>query len=357
MDFKDAIKLLSERVLKLKDSLQTEESVKNALIMPFIQTLGYDVFNPFEVMPEFTCDIGTKKGEKIDYAIMKNGNPCILIECKHWNQPLTLYDNQLLRYFHVSTAKFGILTNGVVYKFYTDLEHENKMDEKPFLEIDITEIRDNQIDELKKFHKSYFDVDSIVNAASELKYMKGLKDKIISEMETPSEQLVRLLTKQVYEGMVTAKVLEQFTDLTKRSFKQVINDMITDRFKTAINKQKQESEESEKTDDSSSEKGTALIITTEEEKEAFYIAKAILRRVVDVNRIFERDTQSYYNILLDDNNRKPICRIYLNSSKKYLGTFDENKKETKHLLETIDDIYKYEDEICSILKKYEGDLS
>ncbi len=103
--------------------------------MPFIQTLGYDVFNPFEVMPEFTCDIGTKKGEKIDYAIMKDGNPVILIECKHWNQELTLYDNQLLRYFHVSTAKFGILTNGIVYKFYTDLEHENKMDEKPFLEV------------------------------------------------------------------------------------------------------------------------------------------------------------------------------------------------------------------------------
>lgn len=353
MDFKDTIKLLSERVSKLKDSLQTEESVKNALIMPFIQTLGYDVFNPFEVMPEFTCDIGTKKGEKIDYAIMRDGNPVILIECKHWNQELTLYDNQLLRYFHVSTAKFGILTNGIIYKFYTDLEHENKMDEKPFLEINITEIRDNQVEELKKFHKSYFDVGSIVNSASELKYMKGLKDIIISEMENPSDQLVRLFAKQVYEGMITSKVLEQFIDLTKRSFKQVINDMITDRFKTAINKQKQESEESEKSTDSEPEVETPLIVTTDEEKEAFFIAKAILRKVIDVNRVYERDTQSYYNILLDNNSRKPICRVYLNSSNKYLGTFDENKKETKHLIENLDDIYKYEDEICAIIKKYD----
>lgn len=352
MDFKDAIKLLSERVVKLKDSLQTEESVKNALILPFIQTLGYDVFNPFEVMPEFTCDIGTKKGEKIDYAIMKNNDPCILIECKHWSQPLTLYDNQLLRYFHVSTAKFGILTNGVVYKFYTDLEHQNKMDEKPFLEFDITEIRDTQVEELKKFHKSYFDVDSIVNSASELKYMKGLKDKIIFEMETPSEQLVRMFTKQVYEGIVTAKVMEQFTDLTKRSFKQVLNEMITDRFKTAITKQKQ-AEESEKIDETSTENRAPLIVTTEDEKEAFYIAKAILRRVVDVNRIYERDTQSYYNIILDDNNRKPICRLYLNTANKYIGTFDDNKKETKHRLENLDDIYNFENEICNIISKYE----
>lgn len=353
MDFKDTIKLLSERVSKLKDSLLTEESVKNALIMPFIQTLGYDVFNPFEVMPEFTCDIGTKKGEKIDYAIMKDGNPVILIECKHWNQELTLYDNQLLRYFHVSTAKFGILTNGITYKFYTDLEHENKMDEKPFLEVNITEIRDNQIEELKKFHKSYFDVGSILNSASELKYMKGLKDIIISEIENPSDQLVRLFAKQVYEGMITSKVLEQFTDLTKRSFKQVINDMITDRFKTAINKQKQDAEESEKVPEIDSEADTPLIVTTEEEREAFFITKAILRKVIDVNRVFERDTQTYYNILLDNNVRKPICRVYLNTSNKYLGTFDQNKKETKHLIENLDDIYKYEDEICAIIKKYD----
>ena len=354
MDFKDTIKLSSERVSKLKDSLQTEESVKNALILPFIQTLGYDVFNPFEVMPEFTCDIGTKKGEKIDYAIMKDGNPVMLIECKHWAQELTLYDNQLLRYFHVSTAKFGILTNGVVYKFYTDLEHENKMDERPFLEINMLDLRENQIEELKKFHKSYFDVDSIVNAASELKYMKGLKDIIISEIESPSEQLVRLFTKQVYEGMVTSKVLEQFTLLINRSFKQVINDMITDRFKTAINKQKQEVEELGKSDDSNSEPETSLIVTTEEEKEAFYIAKAILRKVIDVNRVFERDNQSYFNILLDDNNRKPICRLYLNTSKKYIGIFGDNKKETKILINSIDDIYKYESDICGIIKTYEG---
>lgn len=318
--------------------------------MPFIQALGYDVFNPFEVIPEFTCDIGTKKGEKIDYAVQKDGNPIILIECKHWAQDLTLHDNQLLRYFHVSTAKFGILTNGIVYRFYTDLEHENKMDERPFLEINMLDVRDNQVEELKQFHKSYFDVDSILNAASELKYMKGLKDLIIAEMQTPSDQLVRIFAKQVYNGIVTAKVLEQFTELTQRSFREVVNDMITERFKKAINKEK----EVEKQEELESEQPIeSEIETTDEEKEAFFIIRAILRKVIDIQRVSERDTRSYFGILLDDNNRKPICRLYLNTGKKYLATFDANKKEIKHLLDKIDDIYKYETEILAILKKYE----
>jgi len=356
MDFKDSIKQLSERVVKLKDNLQTEEATKNALIMPFIQTLGYDVFNPFEVTPEYTCDIGTKKGEKIDYAILKDNNPVILIECKHWAENLTLHDNQLLRYFHVSTAKFGILTNGISYKFYTDLSEANKMDEKPFLEINLSDIRDNQIEELKQFHKSYFDVDTIVNAASELKYMKGLKEIILSEMETPSEPLVRLFAKQVYGGMVTAKILEQFTDLTKRSFNQVISDIITDRFKTALNK-----ESEKKTENSSSliesapsiSEEESKVVTTEEELESFFIIRAILRKHVDVNRIIHRDTQSYFGILLDDNNRKPICRLYLNGSKKYFATIADDKKETKYPIESLNEIYQHEDAIIYALKMYE----
>ena len=170
MDFKDLIKQLSERIEKLKESTLTEEATKNAFVMPFLQALGYDVFNPLEIVPEFTCDIGTKKGEKVDYAILRNDSPVIIIECKHWKQELTLHDNQLLRYFTVSTASFGVLTNGIVYKFYTDLKEDNKMDEKPFLEVNLTDLSDHHIEELKKFHKSYFDIENIISSASELKY-------------------------------------------------------------------------------------------------------------------------------------------------------------------------------------------
>jgi hypothetical protein len=193
MDFKDEIKQLGERIAKLKMQIQTEEATKNAFIMPFIKALGYDVFNPMEVVPEFVADIGIKKGEKIDYAIFKDDKPTILIECKHWEQNLNLHDGQLLRYFHVSKAKFGLLTNGIEYRFYSDLVEPNKMDEKPFLEFKIADIKDSQIEELKKFHKSYFDIDSIVNTASELKYTNELKQLLHKELNTPSAEFVKHL--------------------------------------------------------------------------------------------------------------------------------------------------------------------
>ena len=210
MDFQDYIKQISESIPKLKDQIQTEEATKNAFIMPFIQALGYNVFNPLEVVPEYTCDIGTKKGEKVDYAIMKDGEPIILIECKHWQQNLDLHDNQLLRYFAVSKAKFGVLTNGIVYRFYTDLIEKNKMDETPFLEVDMTNLKDAQIAELKKFHKSYFDADTISTTASTLKYTKEIKEIIKKEIANPSEALVRIFAKPVYNGVLTAKMIDYF---------------------------------------------------------------------------------------------------------------------------------------------------
>src|SRR5215217_8875501 len=175
MDFKDSILHFASRVDKLCPQIKTEEATKNALIMPFIQLLGYDVFNPFEVSPEFIADIGIKKGEKVDYAILNNNKPILLIECKHYTEDLNPHNSQLFRYFHTTDSKFGLLTNGVCFKFYTDLVTPNKMDEKPFFEFNITEIKDNEIAELKKFHKSYFDVENITNTASELKYLNEMK--------------------------------------------------------------------------------------------------------------------------------------------------------------------------------------
>lgn len=351
MDFKDQIKQIGERVIKLKDQIQTEEATKNAFVMPFIQTLGYDVFNPLEVVPEFIADIGLKKGEKIDYAIIKDGTPTILIECKHWQQNLNLHDGQLLRYFHVSKAKFGLLTNGINYRFYSDLVAPNKMDEKPFLEFNITEIKENQIEELKKFHKSYFDIESIVNTASELKYTNELKHLLQQELNSPSADFVRHFAKQVYPGFITVKVLDQFTDLTKKSIQQHISDIITERLKTALNKEDEASKKQETTDVNSDilKEDENKVVTTAEELEGFMIVKTILRQKVNANRIFYRDAQSYFAILLDDNNRKTICRLYFNATKKYFVTLDEQKKEIRSEISGLDDIFNFSETLLRIV--------
>lgn len=158
-EFISQIKNISKRVEQLRDTLETEEATKTSLIMPFFQALGYDVFNPFEFVPEYTADVGIKKGEKVDYAIVINDELQILIEVKAINEKLTKHDSQLFRYFTTTSAKFSILTNGQKYEFYTDLDQPNKMDFLPFLTIDLLKIRDAQINELYKFTKDIFNVE------------------------------------------------------------------------------------------------------------------------------------------------------------------------------------------------------
>lgn len=358
MDFKDQFKQLAERVSNLKEQILTEEATKNAFIMPFIQLLGYDVFNPLEVVPEMDCDISKKKGEKIDYAIMKDGEPVMLIECKHWKQDLNLHDTQLARYFVSSKARFGVLTNGITYRFYTDLEKANIMDKLPFLEIDIERAKDAQIEELKKFHKSYFEVDNILSSASELKYMSELRNVIKAEFQSPTPDFVKFLAKRVYSGTITQKIHDQFSDLVKRSISLYINDVISDRLNVAIQsteeKEIKKDIQTEISQDIESSDDDNKIITTEEELEGFYIVKSILRQFIDADRITYRDVQSYFGILIDDNNRKAVCRLYFNSSKKYIGIFAPDKTESRHLISSLDEIYSYQDELKNAVSKYVG---
>ncbi|MBW8685487.1 type I restriction endonuclease [Chitinophaga rhizophila] len=350
MDFKDQLKQLGDRVARLKEQILTEEATKNAFIMPFIQCLGYDVFNPLEVTPEFIADIGIKKGEKVDYAIMQEGKPTILIECKHWSTDLNPHNSQLFRYFHCTSARFSILTNGIHYKFYTDLVEPNKMDEKPFFEFYIDDLKEIQTEKLKEFHKSYFDLDKILTTASELKYTNEIKNIISRDLNEPSDEFTRYFAKQVYPSSVTARILEQFKGLLKKSYHQFINDAINERLKSALNTQEQEAKEEVTIPDLTEEENK--IITTEEELEAYHIVRSMLRQKISAGRIVFRDTQSYFGILLDDNNRKPLCRVHLNGKRKFLSLFDKDNEE-KIEISGIDDIYNYEAQLWKTALKYD----
>lgn len=352
MDFKDQIKILAERVSKMKDNVQTEEATKNALIMPFIQTMGYDVFNPLEVVPEFIADIGIKKGEKVDYAIIKDGHPIILIECKHWSADLDPHNSQLFRYFHTTKAKFGILTNGIMFRFYTDLVENNKMDEKPFFEFRVDEMKEAQVEKLKEFTKANFNLDSINNTASELKYMSELRNVIVKEVSDPSEDFTKYFAKIVYPSVVTAKVLDMFKSLVKRSFHQYINDTINERLKTALATEQQKVEQLAKEELTSNITEETKVVTTAEEMEAFYIIRAILCSKVSVSRVTLRDNQSYCGILLDDNNRKPICRLHFSGKKKQITFFDTDKEEKINLDES-NQIYEHTSRLIKTVELYE----
>lgn len=347
MEFMEKLNTLSAKIKQQAAAIQTEEATKTAFVMPFIHNvLGYDVFDPTEVVPEFICDVGTKKGEKIDYAICKNGEVQILIECKKIGDALNLnHASQLFRYFHVTNARISILTNGQVYKFFTDLDSPNKMDEKPFLEFDLLDIDEYVLPELLKLTKSAFDVESIINAAGELKYVSQIKKLISAQFTAPDEDFVKFFASRVYDGIITQKVRDSFTELTRKAASQFLNDQINERLKSAMSGVQVPALNSEVSTESESDmhenNEESEIQTTIDELEGYHIVKAIVRTVVDAGRVSQRDTKSYFGILLDDNNRKPICRLHFNRSQKYIGIFDEDKTETRHPIASLDEIYNH----------------
>ncbi|MEF2699860.1 MAG: type I restriction endonuclease [Oscillospiraceae bacterium] len=361
MDFIDQLKQFAKRVDSLKDTIQTEEATKTAIIMPFFSMLGYDVFNPQEFVPEYTADVGIKKGEKVDYAIMKDGAPVILIECKSISENLERHDSQLFRYFGTSEAKFAILTNGRIYRFYTDLDNPNKMDSDPFLSINILDIRENQVSELKKFCKSEFDVDSIFSTASELKYVHEFKNAFAAQIESPSDDLTRLFLQGCYSGQKTQAVIEKFRPLLKKALNDYISETMNDKIKIALGGSGGSVSVSEKaapeavsveSDASEPESSEPRIITTEEELEAYFIIKNMLKDVADIKDITYKDTESYINILYKGNSRKWICRLRLTDSVKTLIVPDENKKGEKYALQSVYDLEQYSDTLHAVLSRY-----
>ena len=361
VDFIDQLKVLASRIESTKEVIQTEEATKNAMIMPFIQLLGYDVFNPLEVTPELVADIGTKKGEKVDYAILKDGKPIVLFECKKCGADLGInHASQLFRYFHVTEARFGVLTNGLVYRFFTDLEQPNKMDEKPFLEFNILDFKDQEVEELKKFAKSSFDLDTILVTANELKYTRAIRNLLSDWMTNPSEDFVRLVSADLLSGRrFTPAVKDQFTPITKRAFQQLISDRINERLKVAMRPETlvvSSPAATDVTQQKEIEDDGKDVATTIEEIEGFHIVKSILRDVINPRRIFMRDAQSYCAVLMDDNNRKPICRLrFNNNAKLVLGLFN-GKDEERISLTDVDEIYSYAHRLRSAVATIEAVL-
>lgn len=360
MDLVDKLRDLANRLPRQLEHIQTEEATKNALVMPFIAALGYNVFDPTEVTPELNADIGVKKGEKVDYAILKDGKPIILFECKHHSTDLAqAHASQLYRYFSVTEARFSVLTNGMLYWFYTDMDAPNKMDTKPFFEFDLRNLRDDHIGELKKFSKATFDLNSILTTANELKYTREIARLLTEQMREPSDEFLKLLVSHVYSGRMTQPIREQFSQFVKQAFAQIVNDRITERLKTALAGEGSSAivtpthvPTSESTIASQPEEVSGTIVTTDEEIEAYYIVRAILREVVNVKRVVMRDVQTYCGILLDDSNRKTLCRLYFNTTQKYVG-FLEDGQLSRIPIESLDDIYKHAGRLKAVVIQLE----
>ena len=340
MDFKDELKIFATRIEALKDSVQTEEATKMSLIIPFFQLLGYYVFNPTEFCPEFTADVGIKKGEKVDYAILLGGDPIILIEAKSSNKKLDKHSSQLFRYFVTTSAKFAILTNGIIYRFYTDLEEPNKMDKEPFMEINLLSLKDSQLIQLSKFQRGNLNVTEILDSASLLKYNNLFKNNIEQQFQTPTDEFVKLFLQPIYKGAKTQAVIEKFRPILKKALNEYLNELLNEKLQFAINS----------TGNTVTKENDAL--STTEEWEAFSLIKNILRDTLDINKISCKYTESYIAILYENNSRKWLCRLILSNTQKILILPDENKKELRYPLSSISAIKDYSSHLTAIGNRY-----
>jgi hypothetical protein len=298
-------------------------------------------------VPEFNADAVGKKGEKVDYAIKVDGDIRILIECK----PITAnldktHLAQLYRYFSVTSAKFAILTNGRTFHFHTDLESPNKLDERPFFVFDLSDLHPQIINELRKFSRSEFSVDAILQSAHRLKYTSAIKKEVLAQMDAPNDELVRLLTANLGLGKFTASVREQFTPLVKSAFREIVRESVKSMLSNALDTTDRLREPAESVFVDEEE-----IVTTDEEREGFMIVRAIVREVIKADRVVIRDQKSYCGILIDNNNRKPLARLHFNRPTKYVGLFDGDK-EDRIKIDSLDHIYDLTDRLRTTARFY-----
>lgn len=355
MDFSQKVADLSVRSKHAMVHALTEEATKTSVVLPLIRALGFDVFNLEEVVPEFIADVGIKKGEKIDFAVRVAGRISILIEVKPISMSLgNAQYSQLFRYFSTVEARLAILTNGREIWFFSDIDEKNRMDKKPFFVFDLQNFDDRQVAELSRFQKDLFDIDAILDAASNLKYVKAAAGYLSHQLVNPDDDFVRLIGRQIYDGSVTKGVMDILRPAIQSAFDEVVRNRIQERLNVTFSKEAPPQDVgSEKRLESQGETRDSDIVTTDEERLAFMVVRAIAAKVAPIERITMRDSKSYCSVFVDDNNRKPVCRFYFNAKTvKSIGLFSPSKEETKEQIGDVSDLYRFSTSIEETVASY-----
>jgi hypothetical protein len=354
MEFAQRVRDLAARSKHASEHALTEEATKTSVVMPLIQALGFDIFSLNEVIPEYVSDVGTKKGEKVDFALKINGEIAILVEVKPISMSLgnTQY-SQLYRYFSVTAARLAILTNGREVWFFSDIDDKNKMDKRPFFVFDLQDFDDQQVKHLGRFRKEGFDVERVLEAASSLKYVKAAAQFFTAQVQSPTDEFVRYVGKHIYDGTLTKSVVEQLRPAIQSALEEVIRTRIQDRLNIAFTTDPKQKSGDGQIQGQVEIDGKDGIETTEEELQAFMIVRAIAAKEIEIERITMRDAKTYCSVFVDDNNRRPLCRFHFNGKKsKALSLFDPEKGETKVSIDKLREIYLYADQIMQTAAHY-----
>ncbi len=318
MGLSDDLRQLSDQVRKRQQHVKGEEATKQALIIPFLQVLGFDVYDPQEVGPEYIADFAKKRPsggmEKVDYVIRINGEPAMFIECKPLGSAPEDHDGQLARYFNATPGvHVGVVTNGTRYRFFTDLRAPNMMDAAPFFEFDILSFTERDADNLRAFTKDGFNPAAIQSAAEDIIYTERLTGLVNEVLRNPSENFVRFLLSELdlVPGRVTGKVIDRFSPIVKRAVQSTLLEMMTRSIQQEIASPAPAAPQAVPTAEAppspvrtsipsgeAGEAARASIVTTAEEMELFEVVGRICAESASKQPIGYKDTTAYFGINL-----------------------------------------------------------
>ena len=359
------VQALAEKLATFKDEDFNEETTKHALVTPFVQMLGYDTCNPLEVRFEYTADFGVKKGDRVDIAILQDGVPTIIIECKPLQANLDAEKrSQLYTYFAASAGtRIGILTNGRQYQFFSDLDEKNLMDDQPFLSFDLLAFDKKTLPALQKLCKDTWDLKTVMDSAGRLKHLGAIKAQIRKDGSDPDEDVVRHYAKACYSGKMTGAVLDHFKPLVVQAFRDYINERLQERLAELETPPAPEPIPAPEPDDVEPDDPGDGIVTHDSEIHGWITVRTLLGGVVEPSRVMMRDRKSYCSVLLDGRPTKTICRFFNfcpiaedgSIGKSAFVTIFVNGKDgegVKHPLRTVEDLLPYADELAQAARSY-----
>ncbi|QTL41226.1 type I restriction enzyme HsdR N-terminal domain-containing protein [Xenorhabdus budapestensis] len=322
-NFKIKIKHHVDHVKNAGQHCTTEETTKQALILPFLDILGFSPYDPQKVKAEYGADFpGVKTNERVDYALFCQGVPVMFIEAKGYSEKLDNHCPQLSRYFN-STPEVTIsaITNGLEWRFFTDLKQKNVMDPTPFLRIKMDEVSDADVGQLYRFRHDKFKPEALRTLAEESVYLSAFTKTISTSLRDVDSEFVRYVaSRSNVERQLNQRFIESITPLVKQAVEKSVSAMVVsglsnkhvpiDGIQDEI-----EHQDNPKEPDEIVDPDNPNIVTTKNELTLYEKAKSIVGDDADLQY---KDTESYFGVLYQGKSNRWIIRYFDKKNKPYI---------------------------------------
>ena len=321
-NFIERIKRHAEHIGKNGELCTTEETTKQALILPLLDALGFSPFDPSRVKAEYGAGFpGAKATERVDYALFCNGSPVMFIEAKAYKEELPNHDAQLSRYFNgAPEVTVAAITNGRKWRFFTDLEQKNVMDSKPFLTVDFEALDESQISRLYRFRHDEFQPDALRSLAEESIYLNNFTEIISRSLRDPDTKFVRYVAQQAeIQGNLTEKFLTSIIPIVRQAVGRAVSNMVvTGLSAQPTPKVENERNEAAPTDDPYADQigpENPRIVTTYAERRLFEVTRLILGETEEIE---SKDTESYFSVLYQGKVSRWIVRYWADKKAPFI---------------------------------------